>query len=100
MAPFSVTFSGPPCEGGGGWGSGFGVRGVGTVAPRVGGQCAATKTRKKDNAQGRFCEGLRLVLRSPPCGLGTCRFCNAKGKKQFLNNWKNLNSVRHSSLGF
>ena len=71
----------------------FGVRGVGTVAPRAGGQCAATKTPRKDNAQGRFREGLRLVLRSPPCGLGTCRFCNARVKKNFLNNWKNLNSV-------
>ena len=39
---------------GGGGGSGFGARGLGTVAPRAGGQCAATKTRRKDNAQGRF----------------------------------------------
>ena len=45
---------------GGGWGSGFGVRGVGTVAPRAGEQCAATKTPRKDTAQGRFCEGFAL----------------------------------------
>ena len=96
VAPFSVTFSGPPCEGGrGGWGSGFGVRGVGTVA---GGQCAATKTPRKDNTQGRFCEGFALGAPFPALsqavGLAPVDFCNAGVKKNFLNNWKNLNSVR------
>ena len=91
MAPFSVIFSGPPCEGGGGgWGSGFGVKGVGTVAPRAGGQCAEKKTPRKDRQRAgkvlrRFCAWCSVPRH---VGLAHVDFAMPGLRKFFSTIWK------------